>query len=114
MPSDHARAPERYRQDLQAGFRRILDGLVAAERPDVVLVGNTSMGEHLPELAGPHGLPSVLMSHGITTAAMLGADAAGELSTSVCSRASATPIAWWPSRHTSPSRSDRSDSTTCR
>ena len=113
VPSDHARAPERYRQDLQAGFRRILDGLVAAERPDVVLVGNTSMGEHLPELAGPHGLPSVLMFHGITTAAML-ERTLPETSTSVCSRASATPIAWWPSRHTSPSRSDRSDSTTCR
>ena len=71
VPSDHARAPERYRQELQAGFRRILDGQVAAEPPDVLLVGNTSMAEHLPELAGPHGLPSVVMLHGITTAAML-------------------------------------------
>lgn len=71
VPSDHARAPERYRQDLQAGFRRILDGQVSALRPDVLLIGNTSMAEHLPNLAGPYGLPSVLMLHGITTAAML-------------------------------------------
>ena len=71
VPSEHARAPETYRQDLRAGFRRILDGLVSAERPDILLIGNTSMAEHLPELAGPHGLPSVVMFHGITTAAML-------------------------------------------
>jgi glycosyltransferase involved in cell wall biosynthesis len=71
VPSNHALAPEAYRRELQAGFRRILDRLVAAERPDVLLIGNTSMGEHLPELARPHALPSVLMFHGITTAAML-------------------------------------------
>jgi glycosyltransferase involved in cell wall biosynthesis len=56
---------------LGARFRRVVEIQVAVEPPDILMVGNTSMAEHLPELAVPHALPSVLLLHGITTAGML-------------------------------------------
>jgi glycosyltransferase involved in cell wall biosynthesis len=71
VPSDHARAPDAYRQELGARFQRMVDAQVATGRPDILLIGNTSMAEHLPALVRAHGLTSIVMLHGITTAGML-------------------------------------------
>ena len=56
-------APDTYRARIGDGFQRIVDAQVAVARPDIILIGSTSMAEHLPRLAAPHGLPSVVILH---------------------------------------------------
>ncbi len=58
-PDPH-RAPVAYRRDLAAGFRRALDAQVAAARPDVLFVGNTSMAEYMVDLTAAHQLPCIV------------------------------------------------------
>ena len=60
---DHWFAPDTYRALIGDGLRRIVDAQVAVERPDVIVMGSTSMAEHLPRLAAPHALPSVVILH---------------------------------------------------
>ena len=56
-------APDNYRALIGDGFQRIVDAQVAVARPDIILIGSTSMAEHLPRLAAPHALPSVVILH---------------------------------------------------
>jgi glycosyltransferase involved in cell wall biosynthesis len=56
-------APDTYRALIGDGFQRIVDAQVAVARPDIILIGSTSMAEHLPRLAAPHALPSVVILH---------------------------------------------------
>jgi glycosyltransferase involved in cell wall biosynthesis len=56
-------APDAYRTFIGDGFQRIVDAQVAVERPAIILIGSTSMAEHLPRLAAPHALPSVVILH---------------------------------------------------
>jgi glycosyltransferase involved in cell wall biosynthesis len=62
VPSIHdpSRAPAAYRRDLGEGFRRAVDAQVAAARPDVLFIGNTSMAEYLLDLTIAHQIPCVL------------------------------------------------------
>lgn len=62
VPSHPApgRAPADYRRDLAAGFRRAVDAQVAADRPDVLFIGNTSMAEYLRDLTTARPIPCVL------------------------------------------------------
>jgi len=60
---DNWLAPDTYRALIGDGFRRIVDAQVAVERPDIIVIGSTGMAEHLPRLAAPHALPSVVILH---------------------------------------------------
>jgi glycosyltransferase involved in cell wall biosynthesis len=68
---DHGWASDTYRALIGDGLRRIVDAQVAVERPDIILMGSTSMAEHLPRLAAPHALPSVVILHTGNVDAML-------------------------------------------
>jgi glycosyltransferase involved in cell wall biosynthesis len=63
VAQDHWFAPDTYRASVGGGFRRIVDAQVAVDRPDIIVMGSTSMAEHLPRLAAPHALPSVIILH---------------------------------------------------
>jgi len=68
---DHGWASDTYRALIGDGLRRIVDAQVAVERPDIILMGSTSMAEHLPRLAALHALPSVVILHNGNVDAML-------------------------------------------
>jgi glycosyltransferase involved in cell wall biosynthesis len=60
---DHGWAPDSYRALIGDGLQRIVDAQVAVERPDIIVMGSTSMAEHLPRIAALHALPSVVILH---------------------------------------------------
>ena len=63
VAQDHWFASDGYRALVGDGLQRIVDAQVAVERPDIIVVGSTSMAEHLPRLAAPHALPSIVILH---------------------------------------------------
>src|SRR5262249_5624089 len=65
-------ASDTYRALIGDGFRRIVDAQVAVERPDIIVIGSTGMAEHLPRLAAPHALPSVVILHNDVDAMLKG------------------------------------------
>ena len=56
--------PDEYRRQEGARIQEWLRGCIAAERPDVVLVGRGAYGLHVTPVAREWGIPCVLISHG--------------------------------------------------
>lgn len=50
--------------------RAALAARIAAQRPDVLVIGRETFAWHVPDVAARHGLPSVLLAQGATTAGM--------------------------------------------
>jgi glycosyltransferase involved in cell wall biosynthesis len=59
-----------YRELEAGGIRAGLVALLAAERPDLIVIGRESFAWTVPDLAHDHGVPSVLVVHGTMTAGM--------------------------------------------
>lgn len=53
------------------GLRAGLASMIAAERPDVVIAGRETFAWHVPDVARAHGVPSVVILQGTTTAGMV-------------------------------------------
>jgi glycosyltransferase involved in cell wall biosynthesis len=65
------RASARYRTIERAGIRRAVRAWVAAERPDVLLIGREMYGWHLADIVRESRLPSLVISHGGPTTSIL-------------------------------------------
>lgn len=65
-------APDAYRALQTAGIGRLLPRLIAARRPDVILVGRESDVWSVPDLARAQGVPCVAIGHGVVLAALDG------------------------------------------
>lgn len=52
-------------------IKPLFDRLVEQERPDVILIGREALAYHLVDLCRERRLPSILIAHGVPTAALL-------------------------------------------
>lgn len=91
--------PDEYRRQEGARIQEWLRGCIAAERPDVVLVGRGAYGLHVPPVAREAGIPCLLISHGgPTTPVVLGGATDGPWGRIVTSLADVDLIVT-PARH---------------
>ena len=60
-----------YRRREGEEIQRLLGGMVDDARPDLVLIGRETFAWHVPEVARAHGIPTVMLAQGATTAGML-------------------------------------------
>jgi glycosyltransferase involved in cell wall biosynthesis len=70
-PSPDRPASEEYREAEGSAVRAELARSVAAERPDVILLGRETFAWHVPEVAAAAGVPCVLRAAGATTIGLL-------------------------------------------
>lgn len=72
-------ASEEYRRREGERLSAELRASIAAERPDILIIGRETFAWHVPRVADEHGIPTVLLIHGSTGRGMLDGSFPGEL-----------------------------------